>query len=44
MITDLLYWLSDRGCDPDDILDRAQMHFEAELLKEACGSSPRRDG
>ncbi|WP_164836097.1 ATP-binding protein [Actinacidiphila soli] len=43
MITDLLYWLSDRGCDPDDILDRAQMHFEAELLKKACGSSSRRD-
>lgn len=31
MITDLLHWLADRGCDPDDILDRAQMHFEAEL-------------
>jgi anti-sigma regulatory factor (Ser/Thr protein kinase) len=29
MITDLMYWLADRGCDPDDILDRAQMHFEA---------------
>lgn len=29
LITDLLYWLADRGCDPDDVLDRAQMHFEA---------------
>jgi hypothetical protein len=31
LITDLMSWLADKGCDPDDILDRAQTHFEAEL-------------
>ncbi|MGW7362329.1 ATP-binding protein [Streptomyces sp. NPDC054841] len=30
MIADLLHWLRAHGCDPDDALDRAQMHFEAE--------------
>lgn len=30
LVTDLMFWLADEGCDPDDILDRAQMHFEAE--------------
>ncbi|MER6999862.1 ATP-binding protein [Streptomyces sp. NPDC000410] len=30
LIVDLLHWLAARGTDPDDILDRAQMHFEAE--------------
>ncbi|MGW1886548.1 ATP-binding protein [Streptomyces sp. NPDC001970] len=30
MITDLLHWLRAHGCDPDDALDRAQVHFEAE--------------
>ncbi|WP_367042290.1 ATP-binding protein [Streptomyces sp. Je 1-332] len=30
LITDLLHWLQARGCDPDEVLDRAQMHVEAE--------------
>ncbi|MBT2380376.1 ATP-binding protein [Streptomyces sp. ISL-111] len=31
VIADLLHWLRAHGCDPDGALDRAQMHFEAEL-------------
>jgi anti-sigma regulatory factor (Ser/Thr protein kinase) len=31
LIADLLHWLKAHGCDPDNTLDRAQMHFEAEL-------------
>lgn len=31
LIADLLHWLRAHGCDPDDTLDRAQTHFEAEL-------------
>ncbi|MFB7184172.1 ATP-binding protein [Streptomyces sp. NPDC056230] len=31
LIADLLYWLCAHGCDPDEALDRAQMHFEAAL-------------
>jgi anti-sigma regulatory factor (Ser/Thr protein kinase) len=30
-IADLLHWLCAHGCDPDEVLDRAQMHFEAEI-------------
>ncbi|MFE1589992.1 ATP-binding protein [Streptomyces sp. NPDC058737] len=30
LIADLLHWTSARGLDPDDILDQAQMHYEAE--------------
>ncbi|MEE1831373.1 ATP-binding protein [Streptomyces sp. SP17KL33] len=30
LIADLLHWTASRGCDPDDILDLAQMHYEAE--------------
>ncbi|MFH0243629.1 ATP-binding protein [Streptomyces sp. HK10] len=30
LIADLLYWLAKQGRDPDDFLDRAQMHYEAE--------------
>ncbi|MFE7773122.1 ATP-binding protein [Streptomyces sp. NPDC057445] len=30
-IADLLHWLHAHGCDPDGALDRAQMHFEAEV-------------
>lgn len=30
LIADLLHWTADRGHDPDDFLDRAQMHYEAE--------------
>ncbi|MEU3143494.1 MULTISPECIES: ATP-binding protein [unclassified Streptomyces] len=29
LIADLLHWTSARGLDPDDVLDRAQMHYEA---------------
>lgn len=31
VITDLLHWFRAHGQDPDTALDRAQMHFEAEL-------------
>lgn len=31
LIADLLHWTAARGQDPDDVLDRAQMHYEAEL-------------
>ncbi|MBE8469520.1 ATP-binding protein [Streptomyces justiciae] len=30
LIADLLHWTASRGLDPDDVLDRAQMHYEAE--------------
>ncbi|MFD4760437.1 ATP-binding protein [Streptomyces sp. NPDC058439] len=30
LIADLLHWVAARGGDPDGLLDRAQMHFEAE--------------
>ncbi|MCN9239280.1 ATP-binding protein [Streptomyces sp. RY43-2] len=30
LIADLLHWSTARGHDPDDILDQAQMHYEAE--------------
>ncbi|MFE2421499.1 ATP-binding protein [Streptomyces hokutonensis] len=30
LIADLLHWSAAGGHDPDDILDRAQMHYEAE--------------
>ncbi|MDH6489954.1 ATP-binding protein [Streptomyces sp. SAI-127] len=30
LIANLLHWSAARGHDPDDILDRAQMHYEAE--------------
>ncbi|MFC8092465.1 ATP-binding protein [Streptomyces sp. NPDC057301] len=30
LIADLLHWAAARGHDPDDILDCAQVHFEAE--------------
>ncbi|MFF5967300.1 ATP-binding protein [Streptomyces collinus] len=30
LIADLLHWTTASGHDPDDILDRAQMHYEAE--------------
>ncbi|WTZ88114.1 ATP-binding protein [Streptomyces sp. NBC_01384] len=30
LIADLLHWTAARGQDPDDVLDRAQMHYEAE--------------
>lgn len=31
LIADLLHWTAARGYDPDDILDRSQMRYEAEL-------------
>ncbi|MFJ4802431.1 ATP-binding protein [Streptomyces murinus] len=31
LIADLLHWTAARGHDPDDILDRAQVHYEAEV-------------
>lgn len=31
LIADLLHWSTVRGHDPDDILDRAQMHYEADV-------------
>ncbi|MFD8201286.1 ATP-binding protein [Streptomyces sp. NPDC059701] len=31
VIADLLHWLRAHGRDPDDVLDRAQAHFEAEV-------------
>lgn len=33
MIADLLHWLRAHGCDPDEALDRAQVHFEAEAAR-----------
>ncbi|WP_406739936.1 ATP-binding protein [Streptomyces atratus] len=30
LIADVLHWVTSRGGDPDEVLDRAQMHFEAE--------------
>lgn len=38
MIADVLHWLRAHGCDPDEALDRAQTHFEAEI-SEAEGSA-----
>ncbi|MEU6763575.1 ATP-binding protein [Streptomyces sp. NPDC046853] len=32
VIADLLHWLRAHGCDPDEALDRAQVHFEAECI------------
>jgi anti-sigma regulatory factor (Ser/Thr protein kinase) len=33
LIADLLHWLRAHGCDPDEALDRAQMHYEAEVTE-----------
>ena len=35
VIADLLHWLRAHGCDVDDALDRAQIHFEAEVAEGA---------
>ncbi|MGW2559117.1 ATP-binding protein [Streptomyces sp. NPDC001514] len=31
VMADLLHWLRAHGCNPDEAVDRAQMHFEAEI-------------
>ena len=31
VMADVLHWLRAHGDDPDDVLDRAQTHFEAEI-------------
>ncbi|MDX3524436.1 ATP-binding protein [Streptomyces scabiei] len=31
VIADVLHWLHAHGCDGDQVLDRAQMHFESEV-------------
>ncbi|MFJ4851950.1 hypothetical protein [Streptomyces sp. NPDC088730] len=31
LIADLLHWLRAHGFDVDEALDRAQLHFEAEV-------------
>lgn len=31
LIADVLHWLRAHGCDPEEVLDRAQVHFDAEL-------------
>ncbi|QFQ97682.1 ATP-binding protein [Streptomyces phaeolivaceus] len=38
VIADLLHWLRAHGRDPDDALDRAQMHFEAEVEAGVLGA------
>jgi anti-sigma regulatory factor (Ser/Thr protein kinase) len=34
VIADLLHWLQAHGRDVDEVLDRAQLHFEAELCRD----------
>lgn len=34
-ISDLLHWLQAHGCDPEEVIDRAQRHFEAQLEQPA---------
>ncbi|WP_326722849.1 hypothetical protein OHT59_29070 [Streptomyces sp. NBC_00243] len=31
VMADVLHWLRAHGYGPDDVLDRAQTHFEAEI-------------
>lgn len=38
VITDFLHWLRAHGCDPDEVLDRAQTHFEAQI--SGAGNMP----
>ncbi|MDX3231156.1 ATP-binding protein [Streptomyces sp. ME19-01-6] len=40
LIIDLLHWVVAQGLDPDDILDRAQMHFEADLPTAHASTYP----
>ncbi|NUS29288.1 MAG: ATP-binding protein [Streptomyces sp.] len=39
-ITDFLHWLTAHGCDVDEVLDRAQAHFE----RDACEASGETSG
>lgn len=39
LIADLLHWANARGGDPDGLLDRAQMHFEAEAERALAGAA-----
>ncbi|MER6088594.1 ATP-binding protein [Streptomyces bluensis] len=34
LIADLLHWLRAHGCDADEVLDRAQIHFDAETAEK----------
>ncbi|MER6557715.1 ATP-binding protein [Streptomyces sp. NPDC001027] len=38
LIADLLHWVAAQGQDPDDVLDQAQMHYEAESEGEAAAA------
>ncbi|MFI1337147.1 ATP-binding protein [Streptomyces sp. NPDC020845] len=40
LISDLLHWFRAHGQDPDTALDRAQLHFEAEVGHSGDDSSP----
>ncbi|MDF3141595.1 MULTISPECIES: ATP-binding protein [unclassified Streptomyces] len=35
VVTDLLHWLRAHGCDSDEIIDRAQRHFDAQAERTA---------
>ncbi|MFJ1543562.1 ATP-binding protein [Streptomyces sp. NPDC088246] len=39
LIADLLHWVTAQGGDPDGLLDRAQMHFEAEARAEVLAEA-----
>ncbi|MFF9811943.1 ATP-binding protein [Streptomyces sp. NPDC014006] len=39
IITDLLHWLQTHGRDADDVLDRAQTHFEAQVGRGGAPSA-----
>ncbi|MET7935940.1 ATP-binding protein [Streptomyces sp. NPDC005322] len=40
LILDLLHWLTAHGLDPDDILDRAQTHFDAVAMSSEVMAGP----
>ncbi|MDX3801338.1 ATP-binding protein [Streptomyces sp. AK04-3B] len=39
LIADLLHWAAAQGHDPDDVLDRAQMRYEAESEADAAAAA-----
>ncbi|MBO1337694.1 ATP-binding protein [Streptomyces sp. VRA16 Mangrove soil] len=41
VLVDLMHWLRERGYDPDEVLDRAQAHFEAEIAERQGRSALR---